>query len=216
MLTMDNLEYTSAMSEFTEDSEEQHVTEETVENGDQNGAAPSSFKQKLAMQLYDLTDVFISAIIMIMVVFTFVFRFVGVVGTSMVDTLQDDDWLAVTATLNNVSRGDIVVVTQPNAFDEPIIKRVIALSGETIDLDIENQLVYIDGVALEEDYTSSPLKLEDLSFPMTVPEGCVFVMGDNRSGSTDSRSAMVGMIDKDYILGKVMFRIFPFGNAKVD
>ncbi len=177
--------------------------------------APVGFKGKLISQLFDVVDVFITAVIMILIVFTFVFRFVGVEGTSMVETLHENDWLAITSTINKVERGDIVVITQPNYFNEPLIKRVIGLSGETIDLDIENQKVYIDGVPLEEDYTSSPLKLEDLSFPMTVPEGCVFVMGDNRSGSTDSRSSMVGMIDEDYLLGKVVFRVFPWGNFKV-
>ncbi|MCR4615972.1 MAG: signal peptidase I [Clostridiales bacterium] len=190
---------------------EQSAVPEAAEKKESDG-----FKGKLVSQIFDIADVFISAIIMILIVFTFVFRFVGVVGTSMVNTLQENDWLAITATTTKVDRGDIVVITQPNYFNEPIIKRVVGLPGETVDLDVENQQVLINGTPLEENYTSSPLKLEDLGSHFEVPEGCVFVMGDNRSGSTDSRSVMVGMIDEDYILGKVVFRLLPWGNFKVD
>ena len=212
--------------EETPENEQTAITESELEKtpeAEQSAAPeaaekkePDGFKGKLISQIFDIADVFISAIIMILIVFTFVFRFVGVVGTSMVNTLQENDWLAITATTDKIERGDIVVITQPNYFNEPIIKRVVGMPGETVDLDIENQQVLINGTPLNEDYTSSPLKLEDLGSHFEVPEGCVFVMGDNRSGSTDSRSAMVGMIDEDYILGKVVFRVLPWGNFKVN
>ena len=104
-----------------------------------------------------------------------------------------------------------MVVNQPNEFGKPLIKRIIALEGQAVDIDFKTGVVTVDGQVLDEPYISTPTTVyEGVDFPVTVPEGTVFVMGDNRQNSTDSRSEMVGFIDTRYILGKAIFRIFPF------
>ena len=189
-------------------------TEETAP--DEEEQKPKTRKERIAFPLYDLASVVGTAVIAIMVVFTFFWRFVGVVGPSMQPTLYENDWLAVTAVPKTPRSGDIVIVTQPNAFDEPIVKRVIATEGQTID--IRDGHVYIDGELLVETYIAPDVvtERENLdNYPLTVPEGMVFVMGDNRPHSTDSRSSAIGLIDSNYILGRVSFRMMPFGKWKV-
>ncbi|PWL73033.1 MAG: signal peptidase I [Clostridiales bacterium] len=144
-------------------------------------------------------------------IFVFVFRIVGVDGHSMDQTLADGDRLIITSMFYTPAAGDIVVVNQPNEFGKPLIKRIIALEGQTVDIDFKTGVVTVDGQVLDEPYISTPTTVyEGVDFPVTVPEGTVFVMGDNRQNSTDSRSEMVGFIDTRYILGKAIFRIFPF------
>ena len=115
------------------------------------------------------------------------------------------------------SYGDIVIITQPNALHKTLIKRVIAVGGQTVDIDEEAGIVYVDGEPLREEYTLEPTYIKgDMEFPIHVPEGYVFVMGDNRNDSTDSRMKVVGLIDERYIMGKVLVRLSPFGQWKVD
>ena len=199
--TLESLEPTEIEGETPADDEQQK---------------PATRKESIAFRLYDLASVVGTAVIAIMVVFTFVWRFVGVVGPSMQPTLFENDWLAVAAVPRTPRAGDVVIVTQPNAFDEPIVKRVVATEGQTID--IRGGHVYIDGEMIVETYISPDVmtEREDLdNYPLTVPAGHVFVMGDNRSHSTDSRSSAIGLIDNDYILGRVSFRMMPFGKWKV-
>ena len=98
----------------------------------------------------------------------------------------------------------------------PIVKRVIAVEGQTVDIDSDTGIVYVDGKPLDEPYTkvlnSTSVKSSDLQFPLTVSEGCVFVMGDNRIVSCDSRNPQVGLIDKREILGKAIFLFLPGTN----
>lgn len=156
------------------------------------------------------------AIIIIFILFTFLFRAVGVDGSSMVPTLHDGDWLAISGINFEPRRGDIVVVTQPNDIHEPLIKRIIAVGGETIDIDFVTHEVKINGETIDEPYIAQPTgRSFDVKFPLLIPEGFVFVMGDNRNNSKDSRASGVGVIDKRYILGKTRFRIFPFGSFKI-
>lgn len=173
-----------------------------------------TFFDKLAINCYDLASVLVSAIVTIMLIFTFVFRIVGVVGTSMVPTLQDGDWLAITAWDKKPEYGQVIIITQPNWFDEPIVKRIIATENQTVDINFNKGEVYVDGVLLDEPYINNlTLNQEDgVTFPLTVPEGHVFVMGDNRQGSTDSRSEKIGFIDENYILGVVKLRPFNINN----
>lgn len=159
--------------------------------------------------IYDVVSVICAAVIVIMVAFTFFFRFVGVVGNSMEPTLNDNDWLLVHSK-SSYEYGDIIISSQPNAFNEPIVKRVIATGGQTVDIDFETGEVSVDGKVLQEDYIAeSTTNREDMTFPITVPEGKLFVLGDNRRHSTDSRSSLIGLLDERYIIGKVKFRIMP-------
>ena len=136
----------------------------------------------------------------------------------MLPTLHDGDWLVVSsAAYDDPQYKDIVIVTQPNYFHEPIVKRVIATGGQTVDIDPVAGIVYVDGEALDEPYTMEPTyTLDDIQFPLTVPEGMLFVMGDNRNDSSDSRSSKVGLIDQRYVLGKVSGRLMPLGQWKVE
>jgi signal peptidase I len=174
-------------------------------------------KKKLYVAAYDLVSVVMSSFIIIAIVFSFVFRLVGVVGGSMNNTLQEGDWL-LTVTKSEYVQGDIIVVTQDTGVHEPLIKRVIATGGQTISIDYITSTVYVDGVALDEPYVRDDFieyNLGDCKFPYTVPEGYLFCMGDNRNHSTDSRSPIVGPIDERQILGKAVIRILPFGDFDI-
>ncbi|MCR4925471.1 MAG: signal peptidase I [Clostridiales bacterium] len=171
-------------------------------------------KEKLVYNIYDFCESAITAIIFIMLLFVFVCRFLNVDGNSMVPTLSNGDKVVAMSAKYTPAYGDIVIVAQPNVFDEPIIKRVIATSGQTVN--ISNGYVYVDGKKLEEPYVAElTAKLGDQEYPLEVPDGYVFVMGDNRNRSTDSRFKIIGLIDERYILGKVKLRILPFGNWNV-
>ena len=192
-------------------------SEETVETLNKDIKKDKNGKNNFHLSLYDLISIVMSAFIIIAVVFTFVFRLVGVSGYSMTNTLQDNDWL-LTVSKESYERGDIVVITEPNYFNEPLIKRVIAKGGETVNIDFTTGTVYVDGVALQEPYTKEDYilhKLDDIEFPYTVPEGHLFCMGDNRNGSTDSRSNLIGPLDERYVLGKAVIRILPFGDFDI-
>ena len=149
-----------------------------------------------------------------MLVFTFLFRIVIVSGDSMKNTLYDGDCLLL---LGNVfysepEYGDIIVVNRDTSDEgKSIIKRVIATEGQVVNID--GGIVYVDNVALEENYVTTPTYPREISFPLTVEEGSIFVLGDNREISLDSRSAEVGLIDTREIVGKAILLAFP-GNDK--
>ena len=150
---------------------------------------------------------------MVMLLFLVVFRVILVTGDSMFTTLWDGDYLLLVSELfcGAPEPGDIVVISK-QSFDNgsPIVKRVIATEGQTVDIDFENSIVYVDGVALQEDYTNAPTNVDGgTRFPLTVAEGCLFVMGDNRGVSKDSRYPDVGQIDKREVLGKAIFLMYP-------
>ncbi len=170
----------------------------------------AKLEKKSGSFLYEIISVFVTSLIIIAVLFTFVLRFVGVDGNSMLPTLSHGDWLIVSAVNRDIEQGDIVISTQPNEFNEPIVKRVIATGGQTVDIDFEKGKVYVDGVELNEPYIAEPTYAsEGNSFPMVVPDGKLFLMGDNRNDSTDSRSPMIGCVDERYILGVVKCRMTP-------
>lgn len=171
---------------------------------------------KTVGNIYDIVSVVVSAVAVIAIVFTFVTRVLVVSGASMNPTLNNGDTVAISSLKRSFDYGDIVIVAQPNAMHKTLIKRVIAVGGQTVDIDAEKGVVYVDGKALDEKYTLEPTYTAgNVDFPTTVPEGCLFVMGDNRNDSTDSRMKVVSFIDEKYIMGKVVGRIMPFGQWDV-
>lgn len=167
--------------------------------------------------VYDILDSFSWAILLVMLLFAFLGRPFWVSGDSMEPTLQDGNWVAVTAVGFQAKRGDIVVVTQPNARNEPLIKRIIAVEGDLLSIDPEAHTVSVNGEVLDEPYISEPVrKIGDLTYPIEVPKGHVFVMGDNRNESLDSRSSTIGFIDTRYLAGRTVCRLFPLGQWAVE
>ena len=168
-----------------------------------------SWKKNVVLYIHDL----IYLLAGIMIVFLLVFRVIVVSGSSMYSTLVDGDYLLL---LSNVfyqepENGDIVVISK-ETFDngKPIVKRVIATEGQTVDIDFENGIVYVDGVALKEDYINSPTTVDEGTvFPLTVDKDCIFVLGDNRGVSLDSRNPNIGQIDTREVLGKVLILMYP-------
>ncbi len=166
--------------------------------------------------VYNWLDSLVFAIVLILVLFVFAFRIVGVVGDSMNPTLQSGEWLATKAINTTINRGDIVIVTQPNDINEPLVKRVIAVGGDTIDIDFNRGDVKVNGEILDEPYIKELThRPGDFNGPVTIPEGYVFVMGDNRNDSLDSRFNSVGFIDERYILGVAEFRFYPFDSLEI-
>ena len=166
-----------------------------------------------AQKIYFEAREIITVLLAFMLIYIFCFRVVVVVGDSMFDTLVHGDRLVLISNFfyQNPKHGDIIVASKDSFRNgECIVKRVIATEGQEVDIDFKKGLVYVDGVALEEDYIYSPTMLyEGVSFPLVVDEGCIFVMGDNRMDSKDSRSTEIGLIDKREILGKAIFLMFP-------
>ena len=149
----------------------------------------------------------------VVLLFTFAVRVMRVDGPSMRETLQDGDLLLVVNRLLSGApdTGEIVIVRK-ESFEsgEAIVKRVIATAGQTVDIDFDGGTVYVDGAALEEPYIRQQTHREEGTvFPLTVPEGCVFVMGDNRNDSRDSRDPVLGPVDTRAIIGRAVFLLLP-------
>ena len=200
--------------------EENKALNEAMEPERAPAQEPKKQKMTLDQALVEIVSVLSTSIIAIMIIFTFVFRIVGVIGPSMQQTLHENDWLLVSAFNFKHDRGDIVIITQPNNIigmqSEPIVKRIIAVAGDKLDIDFENAAVYVNDKKIDEPYLNTPTTDDEGAFdyPVVIPEGKVFVMGDNRQHSTDSRSTLIGLIDERYILGQVRFRFSPFNQMK--
>lgn len=161
--------------------------------------------------VYDiLRSVFISASLLILII-TFVFTMVIVDGRSMQHTLESGDKIIVTKMGYQPKDGDVIVVGKSEeGYSKPIVKRVIATEGQTLKIDFENQQVIVDGKVLDEPYISSETIEGTAEIPEVIPEGYVFVMGDNRYISMDSRYKDIGLVNVDDIVGKAVFVLFPF------
>ncbi len=173
-------------------------------------------KNSFVAGVLDIVEVIVQALVIIFIIFTFCFRISGVVGESMEPTLQNGDWLVLSNMKYKPAQGDIVVITQPTAANEPLIKRVIATEGQVVDINFDTGEVKVDNEVLQEDYIAAPTyRSFDVEFPHTVKAGCVFCMGDNRNESWDCRDSSIGDIDVRYIIGEAQFRVLPFGKFKI-
>ena len=166
--------------------------------------------------LLEWYEALISAALVLVLVFSFFFRIIQVDGESMVPTLENGDKLVVWGAGYEPQRGDVVIVDSYTPYGKPLVKRVIAKGGDTIRIDYETGTVAVNGEVLREDYIAEPTYLGyDVEFPSPVPEGTVFVMGDNRNNSLDSRSSYVGCIDERDILGKLLLCFLPVSDFGV-
>ena len=166
---------------------------------------------KSRRETYDWIQSLMTALIVCVCIFIFLIRVIDVSGSSMNPTLYNGDKMIVSDVFYKPKAGDVVVF-RSDTYDpnKALVKRIIATEGQEINIDFSTGTVYIDGEPIEEDYIAE-LTRNKLDFigPKTVPSGCVFVMGDNRNASTDSRKSEIGMVDARTILGRVYCVIFP-------
>lgn len=173
-------------------------------------APPDPFK--LAREGYEWVEMLVGLIVSVLLIFTFIGRIAYVDGPSMNETLHDGDMLIVSNLLYTPKQNDIVVF---QAYDSSIrggiVKRVIATEGQVVDIDFETWTVTVDGAAIDEPYVNYeegyPMRYGEVEFPLTVPEGKVFVMGDNRNHSNDSRGKEIGCVDTRFIFGRLIFKV---------
>ena len=183
------------------------------ETAEQEALSPAERSRR---ELYDWIESLMVALIFCVILFSFILRLITVSGPSMNPTLYEGNKMLVSDLFYKPKAGDVVVF-KSDTYDpnKALVKRVIATGGQEINIDFSTGTVYIDGEPIEEDYIAE-LTTTKLDFigPKTVPEGCVFVMGDNRNMSIDSRKKEIGMLDTRLILGKVYFVIYPLSEMK--
>lgn len=173
-------------------------------------------EERRGREVYEWVQALVCSVLSVVVLFTFGVRLIGVDGHSMVPTLQDGDRLLVLNSLlgGGYKPGDVVVLRKESFLPTPIVKRVIATGGQVVDIDFLSGVVYVDGERLHEDYVNDLTFMEEGTvFPLTVPEGSVFVLGDNRNHSSDSRDDRLGTVDERYIIGRAVFLAFPGPDA---
>lgn len=203
------------------------------ENVETNPSETNKSGNKLLGDIVEIIESTLITVFVIVMIFTYILHPVNVVGTSMIDTLQDNDRIFMTTVYTDISYGDIVVIDNDMAYlldennniiernidgsslKECIIKRVIATGGQTVEIIPETGDVIVDGKTLDEPYIKEKLRNGGVfDYPITVPEGYFFVMGDNRNGSSDSRNPDIGLIKKDQIYGKAVVRYAPLSKFR--
>ena len=217
------------MDEYNERPQGQPLPEEALEGaasgapaepaGETEETGEAKKPRRPGAGLYEWLQLVMGCVLAAVVLFNCFARLTRVDGHSMDPTLQDGEMMLIWSLGYQPEQGDIVVLTKtaqdtlPQVKDKAIVKRVIAVGGQTVDIDYTTGTVYVDGTPLDEPYINGPMYLP--SDPMMwgthweVPEGSIFVMGDNRNGSTDSRHELLGTIDEDYVLGKVVLALWP-------
>ena len=165
-------------------------------------------------EIIDWAEIFVVAAASVILIFTFIARLTIVNGPSMEDTLHSNDFLIVSDMFYKLEPGDIVVCHDiSTGYTDPIVKRVIAVGGQTVDIDFDTWTVTVDGEVIDEPYakfTTDQIVTSNLTYPFYVEEGSIFVMGDNRNHSADSRDRAIGAIDERSVVGKAVVRILPF------
>ncbi len=173
--------------------------------------------QRARKELYDWIQSLMVALIFCVILFSFIIRLIDVSGPSMNPTLYEGNKMLVSDVFYKPKAGDIVIFknVDDNNEEKALVKRVIATEGQEVNIDFEHGIVYVDGEPLEEEYAAEPIHNKlDFIGPKTVPEGCVFVLGDNRNSSRDSRAKSIGMVDERLILGKVYAVVYPISSMK--
>ncbi len=170
-------------------------------------------------EIFEWIQAIVVAVVVAMFLRTFIFTLVNVSGSSMVPTLHNNDKLIVWRLGYNPEIGDVIIFKPKGHEDTPYVKRVIATEGQTVDIKYDEQKgyceVYVDGQMIEEAYINDKIDMShmgSMTYPATVPENCVFAMGDNRNNSRDSRFKDVGMVTNDSIIGHAVFRLWPVGD----
>jgi len=190
--------------------------ETVVSSENQEPQQPEEEKGSFKLDLYYWTQALVMALVFLILVFTLVGRVIGVVGNSMVPTLHWNDLLLLQSVGYEPQQGDVVVLRKQSFMNEPIVKRVIATGGQHVTVDYDAHTVTVDGVVLDEPYINElmvyPTDPNMTISDVTVPKGSIFVMGDNRNHSSDSRHQNLGTVDNRYVLGKVLCVLFPFSD----
>lgn len=179
-------------------------------------------KYKKTLTFYEWVEAIVIGIALVFFLFTFIVSGYTVQGISMNPTLNDDDRLIISLIYPNPKQGDIVVFSQPNHLNEEedtkrLFKRIVAVEGDLVDIDFETGIVYLNGKALDEPYVMEPTYtngVAPMNFPMRIEKGNVFVMGDNRNQSRDSRDQSVGQVDVRYLKGRAIMKFWPLGEME--
>ena len=171
-------------------------------------------ERQLRSSLYDWIQSLLFALILCIFLFIFAFKIIDVNGSSMVPTLRNGDKLLVSNLFYTPEAGDVVVFkTDSYDPDKALVKRVIATEGQEVSIDFDNGIIYIDGIPIEEYYINETTTTKlDFIGPKTVPEGCLFVLGDNRNASKEKRKKEIGMVDTRMLLGKAYYVLFPLSD----
>lgn len=196
-------------------------SEENLVNNNEN-PKKTGFKR----EIFEWLEIIIISVIVVIILFTFVFKIVTISGDSMKNTLKNQERIVISNLFYEPKNGDIIVISrnssnsaQNSKKETCIIKRIIATEGQVVNINFNTGKVFVDGIELEEPYVSTPTNVPgDVDFPVTVPEGCVFVLGDNRNNSSDSRYSSLGndgMVDERHILGRAVLRFLPFSRFGV-